>query len=188
MSSPARPSSDDPRRDDPRPIGVLFVCLGNICRSPLAEGLFIHMARARGALHRFRVDSAGTGRWHVGNPADPRSIAVARKHGVELPSRARQVDPDSDFFDPLDPDIPGFDWLIAMDQSNAARLIELGAPPPRVRLMRSFDPALAGKPEHHLEVPDPYYGGEQGFDDMYAMLHAACLGMLDTLLRTPPAR
>ena len=69
--------------------GVLFVCLGNICRSPLAEGIFIHLARERGVLDRFRVDSCGTGGWHAGERADPRSIAVAAKYGIELPSIAR---------------------------------------------------------------------------------------------------
>ena len=71
--------------------GLLFLCLGNICRSPLAEGIFIHLATERGVIDRFRVDSAGTGGWHVGNPPDPRSVAVAEKNGVRLPSLARQL-------------------------------------------------------------------------------------------------
>ncbi|MEZ6317889.1 MAG: low molecular weight protein-tyrosine-phosphatase [Phycisphaerales bacterium] len=102
------------------PIGVLFVCLGNICRSPLAEGIFIHIARERGVLDRFRVDSAGTGGWHVGNPPDPRSVAVARKHGIELPSRARTFD------DGLR-ESERFEWLIAMDRENEADMLARGA-------------------------------------------------------------
>ena len=157
--------------------GILFVCMGNICRSPLAEGLFIHLARERGLHERFRVDSAGTGGWHAGNPADPRTIAVAQKHGVPVLSRARQVNPPSDFLAPT-PDA-GFHWLIGMDMDNCERMITLGAPEERVRLLRSFDPSLAGEPPHRLEVPDPYYGGADGFDQMYEMIHSACSGLLE---------
>ena len=168
----------------PRPTSVLFVCLGNICRSPLAEGVFIHLARQRGSEARFRVDSAGTGAWHVGKRADPRSIAVAQRHGVELPSIARQIDPSADFADPDDPRVPGFDWFMAMDHDNAQRLLALGAAPERVRLLRSFDPLLhAALPSSpRLEVPDPYYGGESGFDEVYAMIDRACRGLLDRLV------
>lgn len=163
-------------RDD-SPVGsLLFVCLGNICRSPLAEGLFIHLARERGVLDRFRVDSAGTGAWHVGKPADPRSIAVARTHGVHLPSVARQVDPESDF--------ERFDLILAMDRSNRTDLLDLGAPRERVRLMRSFDPTLTGVPEHDLDVPDPYYGRGDGFQRVYEMLLRATTGLLEELVRS----
>lgn len=155
---------------------VLFVCLGNICRSPLAEGLFIHLARERGVLDRFRVDSAGTGAWHVGKSADPRSIAVARAHGVHLPSIARQVDPARDF--------ERFDLVLAMDRSNRTDLLDLGAPRDRVRLMRSFDPTLTGAPEHDLDVPDPYYGHRDGFQRVYDMLLRATTGLLDELVRS----
>ncbi|MEM8834550.1 MAG: low molecular weight protein-tyrosine-phosphatase [Planctomycetota bacterium] len=154
--------------DEPGRIGVLFVCMGNICRSPLAEGLFIHQAREREALHRFEVDSCGTGGWHAGNPADPRSIAVARRHGVVLPSRARQVDAALDW---------RFDRIVAMDRSNRDDLLALGAPRERVSLMLSWDPSLEG--EH--DVPDPYYGGADGFDGVYDMLERACAGLLDAL-------
>jgi protein-tyrosine phosphatase len=152
-------------------MGVLFVCLGNICRSPLAEGLFIHLARERGVLERFRVDSAGTGAWHVGKPADPRSIAVARAHGVHLPSVARQVDPETDFV--------RFGLILAMDRSNRTDLLDLGAARERVRLMRSFDPTLVGASEQELDVPDPYYGDGDGFERVYEMLLRATTGLLD---------
>lgn len=154
---------------------VLFVCMGNICRSPLAEGLFLHLAAERGVADRFRVDSAGTGGWHVGNPADPRARAVAQHHGVHLPSRARQVTPE-DWHDER-----GYDHIIAMDLENLEHLRRAGAPEGRVRLLRSFDPALAGKPDHHHEVPDPYYGEHDGFHEVFVMVRTACDGLLDEL-------
>ncbi|MFM9956450.1 MAG: low molecular weight protein-tyrosine-phosphatase [Phycisphaerales bacterium] len=163
------------------PIGVLFVCLGNICRSPLAEGVFVHLARQRGVLERFRVDSCGTGDWHSGELADPRSRAVARKHGIELTHRARVLSPDDDF-QPA-PWGRGFHWLIGMDRQNCRRMTALGAPPERVRLLRSFDPLLAGRSEAELEVPDPYSEPDEAFDEVYAMVERACAGMLDELLK-----
>lgn len=147
---------------------ILFVCLGNICRSPLAEGLFLHMARERGVLERFHVESAGTGGWHTGSHADPRSLAVAAKHGVDLPSRARQVNHD---------DFEITDLFVAMDQANRNGLIEMGAPADKVRLLLEWDDESG--PE--AEVPDPYYGGEDGFDGVYAMCERACRGLLDDL-------
>lgn len=152
---------------------LLFVCLGNICRSPLAEGLFLHLATQRGVADLFEIDSAGTGAWHAGNPADPRSLAVAHAHGIHLASIARQVDPDHDF--------TRFDLLLAMDQSNKTDLINLGAPPQKVLLMRQFDPALNHAEPHLLDVPDPYYGGGDGFQRMYDMLLQSCAGLLDQL-------
>ncbi len=150
-----------------RPTSLLFVCLGNICRSPLAEGIFLHLADERGIRDRFVVDSAGTGGWHAGSPADPRSIAVARKHGVDLPSRARQVHASES---------ERWDLVLAMDSQNRDDLIDLGFDPGRVRLMLDLDPNADAK-----SVPDPYYGGDDGFDTVYAMLRAACEGLLDEL-------
>lgn len=152
---------------------LLFVCLGNICRSPLAEGLFIHLANQRGVIDRFLVDSAGTGAWHVGKAADSRSIAVARAHGVHLPSVARQVDAATDF--------ERFDLILAMDRANRTDLLDLGAPRERVKLMRSFDATLAGADDRELEVPDPYYGHGDGFQRVYDMLLRATTGLLDEL-------
>ena len=149
--------------------GVLFLCLGNICRSPLAEGVFIHLATQRGVIGQFRVDSAGTGGWHAGDRPDPRSIAVASKHGVDLPGFARKLDGSADG--------ERFDLVIAMDKQNSADAIEMGVPADRVRLMRSFDPSA----QDGAEVPDPYYGGGRGFDDVYEMLVRACGGLLDVL-------
>jgi len=150
--------------------GVLFVCLGNICRSPLAEGIFIHLARERGVLDRFRVDSCGTGGWHAGERADPRSIAVAAKYGIELPSIARKFDPRRD---PVD-----FHWLIPMDRQNHRDLLDHGVPGEKLRLMLDYHPELKSG-----EVPDPYYGGPDGFDKVYEMLRIASERMLDDLSR-----
>lgn len=154
-----------------QPIRVLMVCLGNICRSPLAEGLLIHLAREREFGGRLLVDSCGTGDWHVGTPPDPRSQAVALKHGVNLPSRARQFDPASD--------VEGFDLLIAMDDSNRRTLIDRGTPESKVRLMLDYHPGLIGE-----DVPDPYYGGPSGFDDVYEMVKVACEGLLDQFVES----
>ncbi len=155
---------------------MLFVCLGNICRSPLAEAIFRDLARREKPARSFRIDSCGTGAWHVGEPSDPRSIAVARRHGLEMPRVARQFDPASD--------IQSFQWLIAMDRSNAGTLIKLGSPPSRVHLMRSFDPALESAPGPDLDVPDPYHWPGDGFEEVYTMLRDACAGLL-ARLRTP---
>lgn len=154
--------------------GILFVCLGNICRSPMAEGAFRHLARERGALDRFDVDSAGTGHWHAGEPADPRAQTVARRRGVTLESVARQVDALRDF--------ARFDLIVPMDRQNERDLLALGSPRQRTRLLRSFDPATAHARGAALDVPDPYFGGATGFDDVFDMIAAACRGLLDELL------
>ena len=148
--------------------------MGNICRSPLAEGVFLHMLRERGLQDRFTVDSAGTGGWHVGHPPDDRSIAVANRHGIELPSRARKIHSD---------DWAIFDLIIVMDNDNLADCLDAGAPKSKLRHLRSFDPGLNGS---NLPVPDPYYGGEDGFDTVYEMVHAACSGLIDHLIRDHP--
>ncbi len=117
------------------------------------------------------IDSCGTGAWHVGNPPDPRSILVAAKHNGDLTNlRARQFDSSTD------PD--RFDWIIPMDSSNQRELINQGTPESKVRLMRSFDPTITGKAP---DVPDPYYGGDDGFDKVYEMLIRACEGLLETI-------
>ncbi len=156
--------------------GVLFVCMGNICRSPIAEGIFLHLAQASNVGDAFDVDSAGTGGWHAGERADMRARVAAQKHGVELPSRARQVNPKRDW--------TRFHFIIAMDHENCEHLFEIGAPRERVTLLRSFDPDLAGVRGQHLDVPDPYYGSESGFDAVFAMAEKACKGLLDHMLES----
>jgi protein-tyrosine phosphatase len=154
--------------------GVLFVCLGNICRSPLAEGVFLHLALERGVHDRFRVDSCGTGGWHVGERPDKRAQAVAHRNGVALVSRARRLDAPGDF--------RRFDLIVPMDNANLRDLLDEGAPAERTRLLRSWDPDLAGADTRDLDVPDPYYGGGDGFDEVFRMVHRACSGMLDDLV------
>ncbi len=160
------------------PLKILFVCMGNICRSPLAEGLFLHLARARGLADRFEVDSCGTGDWHVGRSPDPRSQAVADKYGIPLACRARQVDPTEDF--------DTYDLILAMDRSNLRDLYDLAADEhhDKIRLIREWDPEAAH--EEAPEVPDPYYGGPRGFEDMYAMLRRSCERLLDDLAAYDP--
>jgi len=155
------------------PVKVLVLCHGNICRSPLAEGVFIHMASERGMLDRFDIDSCGTGGWHVGNPPDKRSVAVARKHGIELPSRARKLDAQDDF--------DRFEWVLAMDRANHADLIAAGGTTRQTHLMMAFHADHSATPSTSPDVPDPYYGGRDGFDTIYDMLTGACEGLLSNL-------
>lgn len=155
--------------------GLLFVCLGNICRSPLAKFVMLDLVETRGLSHAFDIDSCGTGAWHAGDDADPRTVEVARRHGLNTEHVARPMRPAVDF--------DRFGLLLAMDLDNQRNLLRAGAPEAKVKLLRSFDPALAGQPEHALQVPDPYYGGPEGFERMHEMIAAACLGLLDTLVR-----
>lgn len=154
---------------------MLFVCLGNICRSPLAEAIFIQRLREREILDQFDVDSCGTGQWHVGERADPRAIQVAKKNGVDVTSTARQLSPGSDF--------DRFDWFVAMDRDNLNHLLHAGAPKERVRLMRSFDPVHSANPAEAPDVPDPYFGVGDGFKDVFTILNAACDGMMEELAK-----
>ncbi|MCB1308876.1 MAG: low molecular weight phosphotyrosine protein phosphatase [Leptospiraceae bacterium] len=137
-------------------IGVLFVCLGNICRSPAAEGTFRHLVSAAGLEKYFHIDSCGTSAYHIGEPANANSRRVAKKRGFDLHSRARQFHR---------ADFQKFDYILAMDRSNYAdlmRLAESGPDKERVHMYRKFDP------EVHTEdsVPDPYYGGPEGFEEV----------------------
>lgn len=152
-----------------RPLRILFVCSGNICRSPLAEAIFRKLAEESGLAGRFEVDSAGTHGYHQGEPADPRTRRVGRRHEVEVTSLARVIERG---------DLERFDLVVAMDRGHLRRLEAMAAPAQRakLRLMRDFD---AGASER--DVPDPYYGGEAGFEEVYAILEAACRGLLEQL-------
>jgi len=146
---------------------VVFVCLGNICRSPLAEGIFRHMVAQKGLQSSIEVDSAGTGAWHAGESPDRRSIAAANGHGVSLDGqRARQV-ADSDYFDA--------EWLIAMDQSNLSTL-QRRAPTRGARA--KLELLMAAPRGEDQDVPDPYYGSDQGFEDVYQLVWRGCEGLL----------
>ena len=156
-------------------VSVLFVCLGNICRSPLGEGILVHRLDQEGLSDRVRVDSAGTGAWHQGEPADPRSTDVALQHGISLRGRARRVRPE-DFYD--------FDYIFAMDGENLRDLRHLesqqneGADGSAVlSLFREFDPVQ----DEPLDVPDPYYGGTDGFDLMFEMIDRTCAVFVEHL-------
>jgi protein-tyrosine phosphatase len=152
-----------------RRASVLFVCLGNICRSPLAEGVTRHLAGELGLGDRIRIESAGTGSWHVGEAPDPRSREVARRNGVSLDGqRARRVAPE---------DLHEFDLVVAMDRSNLdalEALVERHGGSARLALLRDFDPEPGDG-----EVPDPYYGGPDGFDRVYEMVRRSCRRLLD---------
>jgi protein-tyrosine phosphatase len=152
-------------------VAVCFVCLGNICRSPTAEGVFLELVKEAGWGRQIRVDSAGTGGWHVGEPADRRSAATARERGVGLPSRSRQL---------VVGDFALFDYLLAMDRENLENM-RVMAPQAqarsRVHLFRDFDTASP----KGSDVPDPYYGGPRGFDDVYDMCEASARGLLKEL-------
>jgi len=147
---------------------VCFVCLGNICRSPTAEGVMRHLVAQAGRAEAFEIDSAGTAAYHEGERPDRRSLATARARGVELPGRARQFRRE---------DFARFDHVLAMDRENLRELLRLApdeAARAKVALLRSFDPdAPPG-----AEVPDPYYGGADGFEQVFEICMAACRGLL----------
>jgi protein-tyrosine phosphatase len=152
---------------------ILFVCMGNICRSPTAEGVMRRLLEQEGLDGRVEIDSAGTGSWHVGEPPDARATSAASRRGVTLAGAARQVTR-ADFSD--------FDLIVAMDRRNLRELRALAPDEDargRVRLLREFDPASEGAPD--LDVPDPYYGGDHGFETVLDMVEAACRGLLDSL-------
>ena len=154
---------------------LLFVCLGNICRSPAAEGVFLHHLQERGLSDRFVVDSAGTGSWHVGNPADRRMQAAAQRRGIHLPSRARQIELS---------DLGEFDLVLTMDDANLAVVTSL-AEEAGARASAQIRPMLSyTKRFNETEVPDPYYGGDEGFEHVLDLLDDACTGLLEELLQT----
>ena len=155
---------------------ILFVCLGNICRSPAAEGVFLHLLQERGQSDQFVVDSAGTGGWHVGNPADRRMQAAANRRGIQLPSRARQIRLD---------DFSEFDLVLTMDDDNLGAVQGL-AREAGARATATIQPMLSyARQFSETEVPDPYYGGDAGFDHVLDLLQEACANLLDEL--SPPA-
>ncbi|HEX3511367.1 MAG TPA: low molecular weight protein-tyrosine-phosphatase [Solirubrobacteraceae bacterium] len=155
------------------PVRLLFVCLGNICRSPSAEGVMRSLLEREGLQEEIEVDSAGTGGWHVGSAPDSRARSAAHARGIVVEGTARQVR-SSDFDD--------FDVLLAMDRSNVRDLRAVapdGDAREKVRLLREFDPRSVEAGE--LEVPDPYYGGGEHFDEVLDLVQAACAGLLEEI-------
>lgn len=149
------------------PVTVCFVCLGNICRSPTAEALLRRRLEDRGVGHLVVVESAGTGDWHVGDPPDPRARAEGHRRGIAVDGAARQFQPE---------DFQRFEMVLAMDRNNAADLRILApddASAAKVRLLREFDPAADG-----LDVPDPYYGGEDHFAETFEIVDRAVEGLI----------
>jgi protein-tyrosine phosphatase len=152
-------------------IHVLFICLGNICRSPLAEAVFRAEVRSRGLEEHFEIDSAGTSSYHSGCGPDRRSVETARRRGVAVEGTARQI---------TDEDLHRCDYVIVMDSGNFADVDQLKAAADGsavVRLLREWDPDADS-----LDVPDPYYGGAGGFDRVHDIIERSCRALLDSLV------
>ncbi len=152
---------------------ILFICLGNICRSPAAEGVFKQKIKERDLENFFVVDSAGTGGWHIGNLADPRMRETALARGIELTSRSRKIE-ESDLYE--------FDHILVMDNDNlesVKSLIKDHKNPinSKIKLILSYS-----KSYQYEEVPDPYYGGQNGFEKVLDLLDDAIDGLIDTLM------
>lgn len=141
---------------------VLFVCLGNICRSPMAECVFVGLLEERGLTDRYQVDSAGTSAYHAGEAPDPRTVEVLRRHGMPVRGRSRRV---------VSEDFSSFDVLFAMDGSNLRELLRQCPQQHEERVQRLLPDGL--------DVPDPYYGGADGFDRIHGMIRGALESWLD---------
>lgn len=148
---------------------ICFVCLGNICRSPTAEGIFQHLINERDLENHFEVDSAGTSAYHVGESANSKSQRTAQKHGITLHSKARQFDPS---------DLDYYDLILAMDNENLQNVRQManGSREHKIGLMRDFDSNPGDG-----EVPDPYYGGPEGFENVFQIVKRSCENLLDEL-------
>jgi protein-tyrosine phosphatase len=151
-------------------INVLFVCLGNICRSPMAEAVFQQMVNEANLAEQIKVDSAGTGSWHVGEPAHPGTLQVLRKHGIHYDGRARQVRP----HDLTAPNT----YVIAMDQSNLDHLHRMNRSHPQMHRLLDFANRETGQAAD-FNVPDPYYTGN--FDAVHQMVAESCANLLATI-------
>jgi len=150
---------------------ICFVCLGNIVRSPLAENMFHHLVKQAGLEDHYEVHSAGTGSWHIGEPPDSRMVRVAARRGLIYSGQACQVRPD---------DLETCDLVIAMDRENKASLLRMARTPEqkeKIHLLREFD--SDGSP--NADVPDPYYGGIDGFEDVYDIVERSVRGLLESL-------
>lgn len=143
---------------------VLFVCLGNICRSPLAEAVFADLVREKGLKNKLETDSCGTAAYHVGDNPDPRTIDVATKHKIPVNHVGRQLH-SSDF--------SSFDFIVAMDKSNYQNIAAINSASNKIHLMRDFDSVGKG-----LDVPDPYYGADDGFEEVFQIVNRCSPNLL----------
>ena len=149
---------------------ILFVCLGNICRSPAAEAVFKHLIKREGIEDQFTIDSAGTGDWHIGELADKRMRAAAEKRGIEMTSRARQI---------REEDFKEFDLIIAMDDSNVANIKKIMVDEADVKKIKKMTDYQSDKSV--TNVPDPYFGGEEGFEYVLDLVNEASKGLINDL-------
>lgn len=152
------------------PVKICFVCLGNICRSPTAEGVFQHLVNERGLESYFEIDSAGTSAYHIGESANSKSQQTANKHGITLHSKARRFEAS---------DLEYFDLILAMDRENLSNIRRMDPErkyEPKIGMLRNFDPEPGDG-----EVPDPYYGGIQGFENVFQIVKRSCNRLLNQL-------
>ena len=152
-------------------VKVLFVCLGNICRSPMAEGVFKHLVENRKLQNKIACDSAGTSSYHIGQNADARMSETALSHGIQLDHKARQF---TEF------DFEEFDYILAMDTSNMYEIRDMELSNDGnydLLMMREFD-----EQKESLDVPDPYYGGDLGFENVYQIMDRSCTKLLDQIV------
>jgi len=150
------------------PIRVCFVCLGNICRSPTAEGVMLKLLGDSDLAHAFTIDRAGTGGHHAGERPDPRTLRAAKARGIHLPSRARRFNHE---------DFARFDYVLAMDGHNRADLLRLARADGEREKVHAFL-SFADEPGLPSDVPDPYYGGHDGFEEVLDLCESACRGFL----------
>jgi protein-tyrosine phosphatase len=165
--------TEDTRTRKDKKIKIIFVCLGNICRSPLAEGVFRHKVREAGLEDTFDVASAGTGSWHVGEPPDRRMTRCANRFGVSLDGQLAQQFAESHLAE--------FDYIFAMDKNNLHDILYLDSVDAfgsRVRLFREFDPEPGD-----YQVPDPYYGGDEGFVEVYQIVARTSERIIEHIVR-----
>lgn len=151
------------------PFKICFICLGNICRSPTAEGVFQHLVEERGLEDFFEIDSAGTSAYHIGESANSKSQRTANQYGITLHSSARQFET---------PDLDYYDMVLAMDRENLSNIKSMASAnhENKIGMLRDFDPEPGDG-----EVPDPYYGGREGFENVFQIVKRSCEQLLDEL-------